>query len=58
MAFGHNELIETKQVDPATICTDSFKLIDALASEGAIVASYIFEDAFPYATNESNHEGA
>jgi len=29
-----------------------------LASEKAIVASYIFEDAFPYATNESNHEGA
>jgi hypothetical protein len=47
-----------KQVTPATICNDSFKLTDALALEGAIVASYIFEDAFPYATNKLNHEGA
>jgi hypothetical protein len=44
-----------EQVAPATIRDDSFKLIDALALEGAIFASYIFEDAIPYATNESNH---
>ena len=47
-----------KQVAPATICNDFFKLIDALALEGAIFAPYIFEDAFTYAANKSNHEGA
>ncbi len=47
-----------KQVVPATIHNDSFKLIDALALEGAIFAPYIFEDAFTYAANKSNHEGA
>jgi len=45
------------QVASATIHNDPFKLIDALASEGAIFAPYIFEDAFT-STNESNHEGA
>jgi hypothetical protein len=47
-----------EQVAPATIRNDSFKLIDALALEGAIFAPYIFEDAFTYATNKLNHEGA
>ncbi len=61
--FSLQLIVETfstgaKQVAPATICDDSFKLIDALASEGAIFASYIFEDAIPYTTNKSNHEGA
>jgi len=46
-----------KQVASATIHNDPFKLIDALALEGAIFAPYIFEDAFT-PTNESNHEGA
>jgi hypothetical protein len=46
-----------KQVAPATICNDSFKLIDALALEGAIFAPYIFEVAFTYAANKLNHEG-
>jgi hypothetical protein len=32
-------------VAPATILDDSFKLIDVLASEGAMFAPYIFEDA-------------
>jgi hypothetical protein len=45
-----------QQVAPATICINSFKLIDALASEGAIFAPYIFQDAFY--TKELNHEGA
>jgi hypothetical protein len=45
-----------KQVAPATIWNNSFKLIDALASEGATIASYIFWDAF-YA-KKLNHEGA
>jgi hypothetical protein len=31
-----------QQVAPATICNNSPKLIDALASEGAIFAPYIF----------------
>jgi hypothetical protein len=47
-----------KQVTPATICNNSFKMIDTLASEGAIFAPYIFEDAFTYAANKLNHEGA
>jgi hypothetical protein len=47
-----------EQVAPATICNNSFKLIDALASEGAIFAPYIFEGAFTYAANKLNHEGA
>jgi hypothetical protein len=34
---------EAKQFAPATICNDSFNLIDALASEGALFAPYIFE---------------
>jgi hypothetical protein len=46
-----------KQVAPATIHNHSFKLIDALASEGALFAPCIFEDAFTY-TNKLNHEGA
>jgi hypothetical protein len=46
-----------QQVAPATICNHSFKLIDALASEGALFAPYIFESAFTYA-NKLNHEGA
>ena len=46
-----------KQVAPATILNDSFKLIDVLASEGAIFAPHIFEDAFTLA-NKLNHEGA
>ncbi len=44
-----------KQVPPATISNDSFKLIDALASKGAIFAPYIFQDAF--SANKLNHEG-
>jgi hypothetical protein len=36
----------------------TIQVIDALALEGAIFASYTFEDAIPYATNKSNHEGA
>jgi len=53
------ELFSTgfKQVTSATIHNDPFKLIDALALEGAIFAPYIFEDAFT-PTNKSNHEGA
>jgi hypothetical protein len=46
-----------QQVAPATIHNHSFKLIDALASEGALFAPYIFEDAFTYA-NKLNHEAA
>jgi hypothetical protein len=46
-----------KQVAPATICNHSFKLIDASASEVALFAQYIFENAFTYA-NKLNHEGA
>jgi hypothetical protein len=46
-----------KQVAPATIRNHSFKLIDELASEGALFAPYILENAFTY-TNELNHEGA
>jgi hypothetical protein len=42
------------QMAPATICTNLFKLIDTLASEGAIFAPYIFQDTF-YA-NRLNHE--
>ncbi len=45
-----------QQTAPATICNDSFKLIDELASEGAIFAPYIFQDTF-YA-KKLNHEGA
>ncbi len=45
-----------KQVAPVTIHNDLFKLIVALASEGARFAPYIFEDAFTYA-NKLNHEG-
>jgi hypothetical protein len=45
----------SKQVAPATIHNYSFKLIDALASEGALFAPYIFENAFNYA-NKLNHE--
>jgi hypothetical protein len=52
------ELFSTgaEQVASATIRDDFFKLIDALASEGAIFAPYIFENAFT-TTHESNHEG-
>jgi len=46
-----------EQVASATIHIDSFKLIDALASEGAIFAPYVFENVF-IPTNKSNHEGA
>jgi hypothetical protein len=46
-----------QQVAPATICNHSFKLIDVLASEGALFAPLIFQDAFTY-TNKLNHEGA
>jgi hypothetical protein len=46
-----------KQVAPATIHNNMFKLIVALASEGACFAPYIFENAFTYA-NALNHEGA
>jgi hypothetical protein len=45
-----------KQVAPVTIHNDFFKLIVALASEGAHFAPYIFENAFTYA-NELNNEG-
>jgi hypothetical protein len=45
-----------QQVAPSTICNHSFKLIDALASEGALFSPYIFENAFTYAN--LNHEGA
>jgi hypothetical protein len=45
-----------KQVAPATICNDSFKLIVALASKEAMFAPYVFQDAsYLY---ELNHEGA
>ncbi len=44
---------ETKQVAPATILDDAFKLIDVLASEGAMVAPYIFKDAFNCANKSS-----
>ncbi len=44
---------ETKQVAPATILDDAFKLNDVLASEGAIIAPYIFEDAFNCANKSS-----
>ncbi len=46
-----------KQAAPATIHNNLFKLIVALASEGAHFAPYIFENAFTYA-NKLNHEGA
>jgi hypothetical protein len=45
-----------KQVAPVTIHNNLFKLIVALASEGARFAPYIFETAFTYA-NKLNHEG-
>ena len=45
-----------KQVAPATIHNNLFKLIVALASEGACFATYIFDNAFTYA-NKLNHEG-
>jgi hypothetical protein len=45
-----------KQVALVTIHNNLFKLIVALASEGARIASYIFDNAFTYA-NEWNHEG-
>jgi hypothetical protein len=48
--------IGTKQVAPATIHNDLFKLIVALASEGTRFAPYIFDNAFTY-TNKLNHEG-
>jgi hypothetical protein len=47
---------EAKQVASATIHNDLFKLIVALASEGARFAPYIFENAYTYA-NKLNHEG-
>ncbi len=40
-----------RQVAPATICNHTFKLINALASEGALSAP-IFENAFIYANEE------
>jgi hypothetical protein len=40
-----------QQVVLATICINSFKLIDALTFEGAIYAPYIFKNAFTYAKN-------
>ena len=43
----------TKQIAPATIFDDSFKLINVLASEGAKFAPYIFEDAFNCANKSS-----
>jgi hypothetical protein len=49
--------MRAQQVSPSTICNHSFKLIDALASEGALFAPSIFEDAFTY-TNEMSHAGA
>jgi hypothetical protein len=49
--------MEAQQVAPATICNHSFKLIDALASKGALFAPYIFKNALTY-TNKLNHEGA
>ena len=47
---------EAKQVASATIHNNLFKLIVALASEGACFATYIFDNAFTYA-NKLNHEG-
>ncbi len=45
-----------KQVAPATICNDLFKLIVALASKGAMFAPYVFQDtSYLY---KLNHEGA
>jgi hypothetical protein len=45
-----------KQIAPATIRNNSFKLIVALASEGAMFPPYIFQDAcYLY---KLNHEGA
>jgi hypothetical protein len=41
----------TKQVTPATILDDSFKLIDVLALERVMFAPCIFEDAFNHANN-------
>jgi hypothetical protein len=38
-----------QQVAPATICNHFFKLIDALASEGALFAPCVFENIFTYA---------
>jgi hypothetical protein len=54
------ELISTgaQQVTPGTICSDFFNLIDALVSEGALFAPYVFEDVFPYAANKSNYKEA
>jgi hypothetical protein len=46
---------EAKQVALVTIHNDLFKLIVALASEGAPFPPYIFENAFTYA-NKLNHE--
>ncbi len=46
-------LTGTKQVAPATILDNSFKLIDVLALEGATFAPYIFEDASA-CTNKSS----
>ena len=46
-------LTGTKQVAPATILDDSFKLIDVLASEGATFAPHISEDAFNCANKSS-----
>jgi hypothetical protein len=44
---------EAKQVAPATIHNNLFKLIVALASEGIHFAPYIFDNAITYA-NELN----
>jgi hypothetical protein len=48
--------IRAKQVAPATICNNLFKLIVALASKGTIFAPYIIQDAsYLY---KLNHDGA
>ncbi len=58
---SHQLIVESfstgaRQVAPVTIHNDLFKLIVALASEGAHFAPYIFENACTY-TNKLNHEG-
>ncbi len=45
-----------KQLAPATICNNLFKLMVALASKGAIFAAYMFQGT-PY-LYKSNHKGA
>jgi len=47
-------LTGTKEVAPATILDNSFKLIDVLASEGAMFAPYFFEDSFNRAKHLSS----